>query len=507
MTVKLLVDRPIDGKEYKAGNLCDTDDSTEAGLISSKLAIADLTGGTAYVAPPVQQQIVPVTATTNLTGGSVFSHDIASAVGVRREMKSPGLPLWEAATDNAGYSGGANAPVAHGINPSLDGALSVTSAVGTWSEVTFPAPGRYCNSGNFALRVYIPPSEIANISGITVSIGTTGAAKYVVKAFSPSEVLQGGWQTLYIDKTRLAVGAGVMDYASDQINYVKVRINPNASVSLTVAFKGIYGGSKAKGRLIITSDDNYATWINRAVPLLDYYGLKSGIGVIANTVGVGGVYASLRELQRAVEDGHECFTHGTAATLGAGNLSQWATEDLVLADITANRDFVASNGLSVKDSHLFYAYPQNVIHHSYGDRRIYNAVQRAGMLVARGGARGGALLKWTSQLAGPFDKFALPIIGHMFGGFALGGAGAEAANIAAIQTEIQNLGVTGSYSTLMTHRVSDTGAENVDGLDIGIGNLDLICQTIKTEVDAGRLEVWRPSDMIAYVRNNAFACG
>lgn len=69
MTVKLLADRPIDGKEYKAGNLCDTDDSTEAGLISSKLAIADLTGGTAYVAPTVQQQIVPVTATTNdLTG-------------------------------------------------------------------------------------------------------------------------------------------------------------------------------------------------------------------------------------------------------------------------------------------------------------------------------------------------------------------------------------------------------------------------------------------------------
>jgi len=71
MTVKLLVDRPIDGKEYKAGNLCDTDDNTEAGLISSKLAIADLTGGTAYVAPPVQQQIVPVTAKTNLLTGGV----------------------------------------------------------------------------------------------------------------------------------------------------------------------------------------------------------------------------------------------------------------------------------------------------------------------------------------------------------------------------------------------------------------------------------------------------
>ena len=73
MTVKLLVDRPIDGKEYKAGNLCDTDDSTEAGLISSKLAIADLTGGTAYVAPVEQVQIVPVMASKTLTGGSEIS--------------------------------------------------------------------------------------------------------------------------------------------------------------------------------------------------------------------------------------------------------------------------------------------------------------------------------------------------------------------------------------------------------------------------------------------------
>ena len=81
MTVKLLADRPIDGKEYKAGNLCDTDDSTEAGLISSKLAIADLTGGTAYVAPVEQVQIVPVMASKTLTGGSEISgNDGRSAV-------------------------------------------------------------------------------------------------------------------------------------------------------------------------------------------------------------------------------------------------------------------------------------------------------------------------------------------------------------------------------------------------------------------------------------------
>jgi len=86
MTVKLLVDRPIDGKEYKAGNLCDTDDNTEAGLISSKLAIADLAGGTAYVAPPVQRQVLPVTATTNLTGGIEISAGGVRAGGANYEI-------------------------------------------------------------------------------------------------------------------------------------------------------------------------------------------------------------------------------------------------------------------------------------------------------------------------------------------------------------------------------------------------------------------------------------
>jgi len=93
MTVKLLVDRPIDGKEYKAGNLCDTDDSTEAGLISSKLAIADLTGGTAYVAPPVQQQFVPVTATTNLTGGIGFNGTIVDMAVTPDDTNTAAYPV------------------------------------------------------------------------------------------------------------------------------------------------------------------------------------------------------------------------------------------------------------------------------------------------------------------------------------------------------------------------------------------------------------------------------
>lgn len=71
MTVKLLVDRKIDGKDYKVGEACDTDDPTEAGLIAAKLAIADLTGATVHVDPVAQVQYTPVLATTNPLTGDV----------------------------------------------------------------------------------------------------------------------------------------------------------------------------------------------------------------------------------------------------------------------------------------------------------------------------------------------------------------------------------------------------------------------------------------------------
>lgn len=75
MTVKLLCDwdDDRDGKQYKALNLLTTGAGTESDLIEQKIAESNLTGGTAYVAPTVQRQTVPVFASTNLTGGVYFS--------------------------------------------------------------------------------------------------------------------------------------------------------------------------------------------------------------------------------------------------------------------------------------------------------------------------------------------------------------------------------------------------------------------------------------------------
>ena len=58
MTVRLLVDfkDPADGKQYVVGNLY-TSAANEGGMIASKMATSDLTGGTAWAAPAQQESI------------------------------------------------------------------------------------------------------------------------------------------------------------------------------------------------------------------------------------------------------------------------------------------------------------------------------------------------------------------------------------------------------------------------------------------------------------------
>lgn len=88
MTVKLLLDYRIDGQDYKTGNLVTTSAGTEAGLISSKMASSDLTGGTVYVAPVAQVQFTPVTATTNhVTGGIRISLEGGSVPVVQTQQR------------------------------------------------------------------------------------------------------------------------------------------------------------------------------------------------------------------------------------------------------------------------------------------------------------------------------------------------------------------------------------------------------------------------------------
>ena len=198
MTVKLLVDRKIDGKDYKVGELCDTDDATEAGLISSKLAIADLTGGTNHVPRPEQVQYVPVTASTNLTGGITYSGPDGATFQPVQNYTFATLP---AAATNAGLtarvtdlanslweSNGTRWRPVNGrvVLKQLATAYSMsgTTAVKAF-EAVLPA-GCLGNGDTLQLRYNLDKSGTAETGTITVRAGAAGTtADTTLSAFAP----------------------------------------------------------------------------------------------------------------------------------------------------------------------------------------------------------------------------------------------------------------------------------------------------------------------------------
>lgn len=128
MTVRLLVDfkDPADGKQYVVGNLY-TSAANEAGLIATKQATSDLTGGTAWVDPVVPESIdetkgvnVVLNASGNtmlvgadgmiplngaLIGGIVVLYD-GDSITDRGKVSGATLPLPLAANNSTGYNYG-----------------------------------------------------------------------------------------------------------------------------------------------------------------------------------------------------------------------------------------------------------------------------------------------------------------------------------------------------------------------------------------------------------------
>lgn len=126
MTVKLLVDwkDPSTGRQYRIGNLLDTDDYTEAGLIASKQAQADLTGGTAQTDPVV-----------NHGDGQVVR---ANPAGTALRMGDYEVPIAGIPCEAFGASPSATADV---NTAAIQAALNAAGQYG--GRVTLYTPGTY----------------------------------------------------------------------------------------------------------------------------------------------------------------------------------------------------------------------------------------------------------------------------------------------------------------------------------------------------------------------------
>lgn len=382
--------------------------------------------------------------------------------------------------------------------------VTAISASNNYFELTAPILGGASAVSASDVTVEFICDNIANCPAFSVYLGTDGFAKSVnyalynqlTPATTSAWSLNGVLTAYQFNEPLLAAGkAGFSDEVGNQaLTSAKVRVYVTNGTSMVFYLRSIIVGSnRKKARLAIVGDDGYKSFQNMGVPILEEFGFKSTVAIIRENVGTSG-FASLEELQSYVAKGNECVAHGPSdGTGGAGNLwSTYTTNEQRIADINATRDYLTSNRLCSSLGARTYIWPQGRFCESTSDYSMLDVMAANGYTLGRTANQPTVVnyFKTNALSAGNRAALALPIIGHTWSS-----APAEAANITAINTRVTALGTSRTDGTLMLHRIvgPDAAAQSTE---ISSNQLRAILANVKTEVDAGRMEVVLFSDFV-----------
>jgi hypothetical protein len=300
------------------------------------------------------------------------------------------------------------------------------------------------------------------------------------------------------------------------VDVAKLRVVFSASITAGTAMQFflrsmVLGRAARKGRLAIVADDGYASWFQRAVPILERRGIKSTAAIITPhpnfpTAGVdgGALWCTTRQLQDYVAAGNYCVTHGPHSVnnnlytgilaVGAGGKSVAQLNSERVADANWGRDWLYSRGLIDDYGAACYVWPQGVWNSGDSNPDLLDAFWAAGYRLGRSATRfpNSSPVSGTNyerfinlRALSPTNRWRLvvPPIGHAF--TATGAT--ETANVDKVILAIQNLAASGLDSMLMLHSVASPGAAAV-AEDIETDRLDAIAAAIQTLQNANTLE-------------------
>ncbi len=366
---------------------------------------------------------------------------------------------------------------------------------GQYFDINFPThPGFSTTDLLFEVAI----EDTTKVASIWPYLGTTGYARYISAnsgTISPPTVTMSpktpGMTAYHFTASTMVKGGGVTEIGDEIFTIGRLRFNMVADSVATVRLRSVVVGARGAGRIAIISDDGYASWINRGVPILAEYGFVSTCAVIPTVVGGTG-FATLAELQRYVAAGNECVAHGPSTPTANGSLfSAWATDAERLADMISARDYLVANGLTSAAGAKCYVWPQGEFAASTSDFTFAKKAIDAGFSIGRGiTANFLSGHKVAAISANNPYRMALTIVGHTFTS-----AGTEAANIAAIIAKIQTAAADGMDCILKLHKVAGVDDAAVS-LEISSNRLRELCAAIKTLVAAGSMSVVRFSDLM-----------
>lgn len=278
-------------------------------------------------------------------------------------------------------------------------------------------------------------------------------------------------------------GAGAFDSTlMTQCAFRFVRKSGPTGVAKIWLYEIAEGEKNSLPSIIIGADDGAKTWYTGGLPVCEKYGFSSYMAFIADDRGTATRMSQAEWYDAIVVRGHHAVTHGCKT--GVDSLRDYfstytgysSPQAAMIADITYNRDTMIAEGLDADGrGRKVYVLPQGYHQPSggAGDDTIANALTACGMTVARRALVEGALIAnggWSGAA-----KY-LPIIGHNWS------VSDEAANIAAVITQMQAEIAAGRSVILMFHQVEAVPDATTE---ITAANLELILAAADTLVRAG----------------------
>lgn len=333
--------------------------------------------------------------------------------------------------------------------------------------------------------------SLSSLSNFVAYLGTTNFAVFATDTLpigAPSTSDRHYGHQAYTWQAARFAKSGFSGALTDQAwTECKLRLTIAQSASVTVLLRSIrVGVAGAKGRLAITFDDGYKSVARLAMPILEQYGLRASLGIIADQID-GANYMTTDHLAEAVLRGHECVPHGPIG--GINNLfSAYSTDADRLTDMCYHRDWLVARGLSTPAAAACYVWPQGRFADTAGDTAMLVAAQRAGFVLARAATVYDEYPAIRAMSPGCLTRLTLPIIGHSYAGAAnTADHAAETTNISAITTRISELGAAHTDGVLMLHEVVARGAAS-NAIHIEADRLRTLCAAIRTAIDAGSIE-------------------
>jgi len=283
-------------------------------------------------------------------------------------------------------------------------------------------------------------------------------------------------------------------------NKLEIKPRPGFVATVYIYLIGI-GHTNQKGRCFIMADDNDMSWITRGAPFFNEVGIPTTTSLMASSVGLSSIYATLDQLKGYVGAGNSIIAHGPTGGSYDGNLISVYPDNINrIADMNSCRDFIFDNKLQTENCEYCYVWPQGVYQSSIGDTSLLDMAIANGFTTARCSALINPLVQYNMDAVTKHQRLALPNTTHGWGGSTAG----QVALITAINNAINSAALYGTDIFITFHHIvlDSTIDAEMNTTKCRVSDMLSIRNTVRDAVAAGTLDCLTLPECVPVHYNN-----